>query len=55
MSGKGTFLDGKFETCINFVRDTLPAEDRVFALRGKIEAYVGAFRLQNDPRPHGSF
>lgn len=35
-------LHGQFEVCVNFVCDTPPDEDRVFALLGKIEAYAEA-------------
>ena len=35
-------LHGQFEICINFVCDSPPSEDRVFALLGRIEAYAEA-------------
>ncbi len=35
-------LHGEFEICVNFVCDSPPNEDRVFALLGKIEAYSEA-------------
>lgn len=35
-------LHGQFEICVNFVCDTPPDEDRVFALLGRIEAYAEA-------------
>ncbi len=38
--GKLETLHGGFEFCVNFVCDSPPSEDRVFALLGKIEAYA---------------
>jgi len=35
-------LHGQFEICVNFVCDSPPSEDRVFALLGRIEAYAEA-------------
>jgi len=40
--GRLNTLHGQFEICINFVCDSPPNEDRVFALLGKIEAYAEA-------------
>jgi hypothetical protein len=42
--GQLTTLHGSFEICVNFVCDSPPDEDRVFALLGKIEAYAEAKR-----------
>ncbi|MCH7886574.1 MAG: hypothetical protein IIA58_01255 [Candidatus Marinimicrobia bacterium] len=40
--GQLNTLHGQFEICLNFVCDSPPDEDRVFALLGKIEAYAEA-------------
>lgn len=40
--GRLNTLHGQFEICVNFVCDSPPSEDRVFALLGKIEAYAEA-------------